>query len=842
MIIENLQELAKFFPDNWVVWGKKGAINAKMPWNPATGQGAKANDPSTWVDFETAAQAVQSGNYTGVGFEFTKEAGIVGVDFDHCINPDTGDIDEWVLDWVQEFDSYTEISQSGTGIHILVRGAIPKAIKTPKAEMYDNRHYFALTGDTEEPKPVKPAQIVLDDLFSELMSKRACQESPAPIVDAGAERKENACTALSDSEVLEKARNGKHGALFSALYDRGEVNNYQDGDHSAADQRVCNALAFYTKCNKEQMDRLFRRSALMRDGQNAHDGKNWDDIHDPKGQRTYGQMTIDEAVKTCYSMYTGAKAGYKEGSRSGIHREEGNAPESLFNPYQPFEDDDREKLPDFPVDVLPKVIRDYALAGAQMLQTPVEMVALPCLCTVAACLQNKFVVEVKKGWKEPLPLWVLAIAPPSERKSPAIKLAMKPAIELEREINDSLAPEIQQSAFDRGTLEKRKSKLESIIANQSIYEASSEEKKELLEVNQKILELERNAKHPLRLFADDITPEQVSAIMANQHECISIFSAEAGIFDTINGKYSNTPNTDIFTQSFSNDFATVDRVGREPIRLYNPALTFCLLVQPEISRNIVKNSRFMGVGFIARFLVCRPNVLIEREYDTPDIPNEYRLAYKEVLHWAITQEYPSKNSDPKIIRLSRSAFQTVAKPFFKKLDEKSRTENGELSEEGINGFVGKLQGITARIAALFHCLENYAEATEREISEETFSRAQWLVERYFIPHAIDFYAADIFGYKLETDAKILFTNYILKQAQNGEEITVRGINQKSRKNLRFYNKEDFDKSIRELTDRGYIRKELVKGKGRPSERIIINPEALADIHRKEDEEKETRPP
>ena len=841
MIIENLQELAKSFPDNWVTWGKKGVAPTKKPWNPATGQAAKANDPSTWVDFETAVQAVQSGNYTGIGFEFTKEAGIVGVDFDHCINPDTGDIDEWVLDWAQKFDSYTEISQSGTGIHILVRGAIPEAIKTPKAEMYDNRRYFALTGDTEEPRPVKPAQDVIDALFSELRSKRAPQESPAPTVDAVAEKKENRCAALSDSEVLEKARNGRHGALFSALYDRGEVNSYQDGDHSAADQRVCNALAFYTKCNKEQMDRLFRQSALMRDGR-APGQKDWDGEHDPENHRTYGQMTIDEAVKTCYSLYTGAKAGHKESSRSDIHREEESAPESLFNPYQPFEDDDREKLPDFPVDVLPKVIRDYALAGAQMLQTPVEMVALPCLCTVAACLQNKFVVEVKKGWKEPLPLWVLAIAPPSERKSPAIKSAMQPAIELEREINDSLAPEIQQNTFDRGTLEKRKSKLESIISNQSIYETGSEEKKELSEVNQKILELERNAKHPLRLFADDITPEQVAGIMTNQHECISIFSAEAGIFDTINGKYSNTPNTDIFTKSFSNDFATVDRVGREPIRLYNPALTFCLLVQPEISRNIVKNSRFMGVGFIARFLVCRPNVLIEREYDTPDIPNEYRLAYKETLHWAITQEYPNKNSSPKIIRLSRSAFKTAADPFFKKLDAKSRTENGELSEEGINGFVGKLQGITARIAALFHCLENYAEATEREISEETFSRAQRLVEKYFIPHAIDFYAADVFGHKLETDAKILFTNYILKQTQSGKEITVREIHQKSRKNLRFYNKEDFDKSIKELVERGYIRKELVKGKGRPSERIIVNPEALADTRRKEDEEMKTRPP
>ena len=100
---------------NWVCWGKIGIQDGKkkMPWNPETGTAAKAGVPDTWTSFEKAAAAVERGQYEGVGFEFLPETGITGIDFDHCIDPVTGNVDPWVLSWVQRFDSYTEISQSG---------------------------------------------------------------------------------------------------------------------------------------------------------------------------------------------------------------------------------------------------------------------------------------------------------------------------------------------------------------------------------------------------------------------------------------------------------------------------------------------------------------------------------------------------------------------------------------------------------------------------------------------------------------------------------------------------------------------------------------------------------
>ena len=56
----------------------------KVPYNPITGYGAKAGDPNTWVDYETARRAAESGQYDGIGFELGN-SGYCGIDIDHCV-------------------------------------------------------------------------------------------------------------------------------------------------------------------------------------------------------------------------------------------------------------------------------------------------------------------------------------------------------------------------------------------------------------------------------------------------------------------------------------------------------------------------------------------------------------------------------------------------------------------------------------------------------------------------------------------------------------------------------------------------------------------------------------
>lgn len=136
----------------WVCYGKTGIAPGekqyKMPFNPRTGYGARAGDPETWATFDEACKAVESGQYAGIGFEFVENGGYVGVDFDHCIDQN-GALSAWAIDKMERLYSYTEVSPSGSGIHILCKGKLPgKAVKRPHAEMYDCGRYFTVTGDT----------------------------------------------------------------------------------------------------------------------------------------------------------------------------------------------------------------------------------------------------------------------------------------------------------------------------------------------------------------------------------------------------------------------------------------------------------------------------------------------------------------------------------------------------------------------------------------------------------------------------------------------------------------------------------------------------------------------
>lgn len=267
----------------WVCYGKAGIAPGekqyKMPFNPRTGYGARAGDPETWATFDEACKAVESGQYAGIGFEFAENGGYVGVDFDHCIDQN-GALSAWAIDKMERLYSYTEVSPSGSGIHILCKGKLPgKAVKRPHAEMYDCGRYFTVTGDTwgVEATPLRDPGEALEQLYTELQA-----DGKKPSQSTGGERPAPA-PGGSASDGIEAARHSKNAAKFEALF-MGEWQGAYSSQ-SQADQAFCNLLAFYCRKDPAAMDDIFRRSGLMR--------PKWDQRH---GAKTYGEMTIEKAI------------------------------------------------------------------------------------------------------------------------------------------------------------------------------------------------------------------------------------------------------------------------------------------------------------------------------------------------------------------------------------------------------------------------------------------------------------------------------------------------------------------------------------------------------------------
>jgi len=117
----------------------------KVPYIAGGGGKASSTDSLTWRSFEEAVQALETGRYSGIGFVFSSGDPFAGVDLDDCRDPETGELEEWAAKIVEAFGSYAEVSQSGTGVHIIVMGKAPNK-KRGKVEAYSSERYFTMTG------------------------------------------------------------------------------------------------------------------------------------------------------------------------------------------------------------------------------------------------------------------------------------------------------------------------------------------------------------------------------------------------------------------------------------------------------------------------------------------------------------------------------------------------------------------------------------------------------------------------------------------------------------------------------------------------------------------------
>lgn len=265
----------------------------KVPINAMDGQPAKSNDPVTWCDFDTACLGKERFGLDGIGFMFSGD-GIFGIDIDHCYDPETRELDPAAAEIIETVQSYTELSPSGTGIHILCKGALPEGRKRRGAvEMYSTLRYFTVTGN----------QFGLEYPFSDCTERVAVmhrkylgEEETA----AGAQRAALPMPAgrstnadMSVDAVLHRMFDSKHGQKLQDLYNGSwEQYGIGDGSQSSADQAFCNTLAFWCRCDAALMDAIFRRSRLYR--------QKWDKR---RGAKTYGQITIDRAIKDCRDIW-----------------------------------------------------------------------------------------------------------------------------------------------------------------------------------------------------------------------------------------------------------------------------------------------------------------------------------------------------------------------------------------------------------------------------------------------------------------------------------------------------------------------------------------------------------
>ncbi len=260
----------------------------KVPYDPVTGRRAKTNRPDRFRDYETATAA--GGSYDGIGF--LVGGAIHFLDLDNCFS-ENGLLEPWAEDTIKAFDGcYMEKSPSGGGLRVIF---LASDFKFDKNRYYINNRklglevyvpgatnrFVTLTGDVYQEGDVLEKGDALQTILDKYMLR------PVPVKEfSGVEGH----SYLSDASVIERATSSVNGEKFKALW-QGDISRY--ASPSEADLALCSTLAFWCGGDIEQIDRLFRRSGLMRD--------KWDRA---QSGSTYGMLTMQKALSGMTEFYT----------------------------------------------------------------------------------------------------------------------------------------------------------------------------------------------------------------------------------------------------------------------------------------------------------------------------------------------------------------------------------------------------------------------------------------------------------------------------------------------------------------------------------------------------------
>jgi hypothetical protein len=410
-VIAALRELSQH--DQWVGWRLevRDGRPTKPPYAP-DGRRASHAERATWASYRVARVACSRHHFDGLGFVLSAEDPFVGVDLDACRDAETGAIAPWAQSIVDRLNSYTEVSPSGTGIHLFARGRLPGRgrkryvdagpsdanTKRPALEIYDKLRFFTVSGQHVDGTPnaiLDRADEVLN-LYAEWFGNEPTS-TPEPGIEVRP-------VDLDDQELIGKARAAKNGSDFDRLW-RGDWRGAY-ASQSEGDLALARSLAWWTNGDRGRVDTLFRASGLYR--------SKWD-------RQDYRDGTIDTAL-----------AGLKDGYTRGLpHNEVGAALPSLEAAKTPAP---KPSEPPWPDPLAPEAFYgpagDFVRAIQEYTEAAPAALLLHALAGAGACLGPR-VHAVAADARHPPRLFVVVVgdsstarkgssARPTER---ALKLA-----------------------------------------------------------------------------------------------------------------------------------------------------------------------------------------------------------------------------------------------------------------------------------------------------------------------------------------------------------------------------------------------------------------------------------
>ena len=342
--------------------------------------------------------------------------------------------------------------------------------------------------------------------------------------------------------------------------------------------------------------------------------------------------------------------------------------------------------PELSDDALPQGWAEIIRAYAAVAEAPPDYVAIASIAGAAGAIGNAYVVEGKRGWREPAVLWGMAIGPPSAHKTPAMKAAHSALAAIDHELYVEWKKECEQIE----------------VQHQMALDAQAAAKKSKKTVK-------KPEKPPLKhLLHDDTSLEKLTINMAaSPHGAVAFYSELAAWFASFS-RYSSggddSSGRALWNRAYDAERFKRDRVKNEGPPIVVPAAACSVVgaIQPDKLRQIWPKSHD---GLLARPIYVWPRLAPLPSEQSDDNGDDisggetyaFRKAFKALYDLPLVVDDDGV-SHPAVLRLAseaRSPFNAAKRD----CERRARRERGLIGE-----WLGKSPGRILRLALTFQLM------------------------------------------------------------------------------------------------------------------------------------------
>jgi hypothetical protein len=710
---ENIPQVLKTFP-HWVAFNGK-----KVPINPKTGSPAKAGRPETWANYEVALefyQARKNNGVRGVGFQFHIDDPFMGIDLDKVRNPGTGEIEPWAMEIVHELKSYTEISPSGTGLHILVEAKLPPGGRRKgQLELYDSARFFTVTGHhlPGTPNTIEYRQNEIDKIYQKYWRTTKSEKQITHPEDHNISSKGNG-DAFDLNEYVQKNLGEinpeaepdwpmieafkEYDPDFELVWDRKRP-GFGDDD-SRFELSIANRLARVVMVDRSIADLQPSDVHRLRDvliWWGAY--KRLRQISKPAKRKDYLISTISLALSSALGL-----SGDDNLSQFSPDMEK-----TSKNHLKKRNDTLLSPLPLFPIEIFPVTYLRAIFEISKAYGVPIEIPACALISAAGACIGRIRGILIKQGWIEHGNLWIAIIGESGMGKSPATKPIFRPIFKKEKIWNDEFKEALRK------------------------YEVALKEYEDKRKTNKgESLPPPEGPPKCEQLLVDDITLESLTdALDSNPRGILQARDELSGLIQDLD-RYSpkDGGSKSRYMSSYDSGPWKVNRKNKKaPSFIPNACLSIFGTIQPKALSTIFKDID-TATGFLPRFLMVRANQTTPPFWTDETVSQQVHQDLAILVDKLLNYEF-SIDGEPLVIGVSLKA-----KSIYRDWYNQQVAEPWQDADEKIyEAVLAKLRGQCLRLALILHCLQaaenNYSELTA--VTEETMKRAI-IIANWFKEH------------------------------------------------------------------------------------------------------------